>query len=124
MVFCDFCCSLVFSNFEACNCISLCLLHKADICMLVYETYYRQQQLRGRWGANAYMLQACDSSLVSLGKKCIYSVHNFMVSGEKFGSFSRTMVWCYCTTSSFFVPSGDFPWISLGIPGTVFLGIP
>jgi hypothetical protein len=47
-----------------------------------------------------------------------------MLSGKKFGSFSRTMVWYFCTTSSFFVPSGNFSRISLGILRTVFLEIP
>lgn len=53
MVFFDILGSLVFNIFEAHNCISLCLIHKTDICMLVYETSYGQQQLWGRWSANA-----------------------------------------------------------------------
>lgn len=95
-VFYDFCCSLVLRICEACNCVSLCLIHKKDICMSVYETDHGQQQLGGRWSVNASSI-CCGhvTFLVSLGKKCIYSVHNFTVSGKKFGSISRTMVW-YC----------------------------
>lgn len=52
MVFCDFLCSLVFNIFEARNGTLLCLIHKTDICMLVYETYYGQQQL---WGDGTLM---------------------------------------------------------------------
>lgn len=101
--------------FEACDCVSLCLIHKTDICISVYETDHGQPQLGGRWSVNASSVccrHVTHGLLVSLGKKCICSVHNFVVSGKKFGSFSRTMVWYCCTTSSFFVPSGNFSWIS------------
>ena len=39
--------------FEVCDCVSICLIRKTDICILVYETDHGQPQLGGRWSVNA-----------------------------------------------------------------------
>lgn len=59
------------------------------------------------------MLQACDSWLVSLGKKLISILFTTSWSqGRNLALFPRTMVWCCCTTSfSLFLQA-----ISLGFP--------
>lgn len=99
------------------------LIHKTDICMLVYETYYGQQQLWGRWSANA-------SSI------CCRPVIHFSSPWETSVSILFTTLWSQEKKNwlffknnglvleyhKFFLCSfrqflSDF----LGIPGTVFL---